>query len=90
MRQYTRPPVIKWNVNSLAKELGFCFDQNDFEPPMYFLIKDNEAVFDSKSLEEINGFLLGFKYGFRYSKKTCSYCRIDYKKAVAYDKEVGI
>ena len=90
MRQYTRPPVIKWDVNSLAKELGFCFDQNDFEPPMYFLIKDNEAVFDSRSLEEINGFLLGFKHGFRYSKKTCSYCYIDNKKAVAYDKEVGI
>ena len=59
MRQYTRPPVIKWDVNSLAKELGFCFDQNG---SMYFLLKDNEAVFDSKSLEEINGYLLGYKY----------------------------
>ena len=86
MRQYTRPPVMKWPVNSLAKELGFCFDQNNFEPPMYSLIKNNEYVFDSRSLEEINGFLLGF----RYSKKICSYCRIDYKKAVAYDKDVGI
>jgi hypothetical protein len=87
MRQYTRPPVTKWNVNSLAKELGFCFDKTG---SIFFLTKDNEAVFDSRSLEEINGFLLGFKYGFRYSKKTCSYCRIDYKQAVAYDKEVGI
>jgi hypothetical protein len=59
MRQYTRPPVIKWDVNSLAKELDFCFDQNG---SMYFLLKDNEAVFDSKSLEEINGYLLGYKY----------------------------
>lgn len=83
MRQHTRPPVIKWDVNALAKELDFVFDQNG---SMYFLTKDNEAVFDSRSLEEINGFLLGF----RYSKKTCSYCCIDYKKAVAYDKEVGI
>jgi hypothetical protein len=83
MRQHTRPPVIKWDVNALAKELDFVFDQNG---SMYFLTKDNEAVFDSRSLEEINGFL----HGFRYSKKTCSYCYIDYKKAVAYDKEVGI
>ena len=75
------------DVNSLAKELDFVFDQNG---SMFFLTKDNEAVFDSRSLEEINGFLLGFKYGFRYSKKTCSYCCIDYKKAAAYDKEVGI
>ena len=62
MRQYTRPPVMKWPVNSLAKELGFCVDQNNFEPPMYSLIKNNEYVFDSRSLEEINGYLLGFKY----------------------------
>ena len=53
---------MKWDVNSLAKELGFCFDQNNFEPPMYSLIKNNEYVFDSRSLEEINGYLLGFKY----------------------------
>jgi hypothetical protein len=79
--------IDKWDVNSLAKELDFVFDQNG---SMYFLTKDNEAVFDSRSLEEINGFLLGFKHGFRYSKKTCSYCYIDNKKAVAYDKEVGI
>ena len=59
---------MKWDVNSLAKELGFCFDQNNFEPPMYSLIKNNEYVFDSRSLEEINGFLLGFKYGFRYAR----------------------
>jgi len=59
MRQYTRPPVIKWNVNSLAKELGFCFDKTG---SMFFLTKDNEAVFDSRSLEEINGYLLGYKY----------------------------
>lgn len=59
MRQYTRPPVMKWPVNSLAKELGFCFDKTG---SMFFLTKDNEAVFDSRSLEEINGFLLGFKY----------------------------
>ena len=62
MRQYTRPPVMKWPVNSLAKELGFCFDKNNFEPPMYSLIKNNEYVFDSRSLEEINGYLLGYKY----------------------------
>jgi hypothetical protein len=87
MRQYTRPPVMLTPVNSLAKELDFCFDQNG---SMYFLLKDNEAVFDSKSLEEINGFLLGFKYGFKYSKKTCNYCKIDYKKAVEYGSEVEI
>jgi hypothetical protein len=93
MRQYTRPPVIKEDVNLLAKELDFCFDQKG---SMYFLTKYCEELgksgvwHNSKSLEEIYGFLFGFKYGFRYSKKTCSYCRIDYKKAVAYDKEVGI
>tara|TARA_X000001036_G_scaffold431156_1_gene464973 strand:- start:340 stop:546 length:207 start_codon:yes stop_codon:yes gene_type:complete len=59
MRQYTRQPVIKWDVNSLAKELGFCFDQNG---SMYFLTDEQGAVFDSRSLEEINGYLLGYKY----------------------------
>ncbi len=59
MKQYTRPPVIKWDVNSLAKELGFCFDQNG---SMYFLTDGQGAVFDSRSLEEINGYLLGYKY----------------------------
>jgi len=93
MRQYTRQPVTEQDVNSLAKELDFCLDQN---VSMYFLKKDcgeigRASVWHySRSLEEINGFLLGFKYGFKYSKKTCSYCCIDYKKAVAYDKEVGI
>jgi len=59
MRQYTRPPVIKWDVNSLAKELGFCFDKTG---SMYFLTDEQGAVFDSRSLEEINGYLLGYKY----------------------------
>ncbi len=62
MRQYTRPPVMKWPVNSLAKELGFCFDQNNWEPPMYCLSDGQGDVFSSRSLEEINGYLLGFKY----------------------------
>ena len=60
MRQYTRPPVMKWPVNSLAKELGFCFDQNNWEPPMYCLSDGQGDVFSSRSLEEINGYLLGF------------------------------
>ena len=59
MRQHTRPPVIKWDVNALAKKLGFCFDKTG---SMYFLTKDCEAVFDSRSLEEINGFLVGYEY----------------------------
>ena len=59
MRQYTRPPVIKWDVNSLAKELDFCFDRKG---SMYFLTAGQGAVFDSRSLEEINGYLLGYKY----------------------------
>ena len=84
MRQYTRQPVTKEDVNLLAKELDFCFDQKG---SMYFLTKYCEELgksgvwHNSKSLEEIYRFLFGFKYG---------YCRIDYKKAVAYDKEVGI
>lgn len=62
MRQYTRKKVIKWDVSSLARELGFCFDENSFEPPMYDLTDGRGYVFNSRSLEEINGFLLGFKY----------------------------
>jgi len=68
MRQYTRPSVKKWKVASLAKELGFCFDQNGFEPPMYFLTKDCKEVLDSRSLEEINGFLHGVKYRKTYDQ----------------------
>jgi hypothetical protein len=70
---------MKWNVNSLAKELGFCFDKTG---SMFFLTKDNEAVFDSRSLEEINGFLLGFKYGFRYSKNLTQFFSCDFKRSL--------
>ena len=57
MRQYTRQPVTKEDVNLLAKELDFCFDQKG---SMYFLTKYCEELgksgvwHNSKSLEEIS------------------------------------
>tara|TARA_R110000824_G_scaffold55069_6_gene151723 strand:+ start:4978 stop:5169 length:192 start_codon:yes stop_codon:yes gene_type:complete len=59
MRQYSRSPAKKGAVSSLAKELGFCFYK---QGSIFFLTKDCEEVFESRSLEEITAFLLGFKY----------------------------